>query len=330
MNKVIIIILNWQNWQDTLECLDSLRQLETSMPFAIIVCDNDSQDDSVTQISHWARQHFPQNHAIIDATPPTAHFSNPPPKPHAQFTLIQTGENLGFAGGNNVGIRYALTDPTCEYLWILNNDTTVAQNALETLCTCAQQRPRIALFGSTIVNFYRPTIVQCAGGCRYFPWLTRFQNVLGGKSLDIVNAQPETVKLDYVYGAALFLRVVAVRHVGLLNEEYFLFYEELDYTRRLKNQGYPIGWCKSSVVYHKGSATIGQPQQNDKAKQQRANYYENLSTLKYTRNFHPSLLIWVLPFRFLVKSGLFIVRRHYFLFPSLIAAYRDFFKPRIR
>jgi len=320
MNKISIIVLNWQNWQDTLACLDSLRQLESSASFSIIVCDNDSQDDSVAQISHWAQQHFPQNHTIADATSQDGSY------PHAKFTLIQTGENLGFAGGNNVGIRYALTDPTCEYLWILNNDTTVAQNALETLYTCAQQRPHIALFGSTIVDFYHPTIVQCAGGCRYFPWLTVFKNVCGGKSLHFVNQQSENIKLDYIYGASMFMRVAAVQQIGLLNEEYFLFYEELDYTRRLEQQGQHIGWCKSSLVYHKCSATIGQPRQNDKTKQQRANYYENLSTLKYTKNFHPYLLIWVLPFRFFVKSLLFVMRRQFFLFPSLIAAYRDFLK----
>jgi GT2 family glycosyltransferase len=328
MNKISIIILNWQNWQDTLACLDSLRQLESSASFAIIVCDNDSQDDSVAQISHWAQQHFPQNHAFINPTQNVVHLSKNLSNSHAKFTLIQTGKNLGFAGGNNVGIRYALTNPTCEYLWILNNDTTVAQNALETLHTCAQQRPDIALFGSTIVDFYHPTVVQCAGGCRYFPWLTVFKNVCGGKSLHFVNQQSENIKLDYIYGASMFLRVTAVQQIGLLNEEYFLFYEELDYTHRLKQHGQRIGWCKHSIVYHKCSATIGQPRQNDKTKLQRANYHENLSTLKYTKNFHPYLLIWVMPFRFFVKSLLFMMRRQFFLFSSLIAAYRDFFKTR--
>ena len=326
MNKISIIVLNWQNWQDTLACLDSLRQLESSANFSIIVCDNDSQDDSVAQISHWAQQYFPQDHAFLNPMQDAVRLSKNLSNSHAKFTLIQTGENLGFAGGNNVGIRYALTNPTCEYLWILNNDTTVAQNALETLYTCAQQRPHIALFGSTIVDFYHPTIVQCAGGCRYFPWLTVFKNVFGGEYLDFVNVQPETIKLDYVYGASMFLRVTAVQQIGLLNEEYFLFYEELDYTRRLKKLGQNIGWCKHSVVYHKCSATIGQSRQNDKTKQQRANYYENLSTLKYTKNFHPYLLIWVMPFRFFVKSLLFVMRRQFFLFSSLIAAYRDFLK----
>ncbi|MEZ5672397.1 MAG: glycosyltransferase family 2 protein [Thiotrichaceae bacterium] len=324
MATVCIILLNWQNGQDTLACLNSLIQLDSSIDFSIIVCDNDSQDDSVAQITHWAQQHFPQDYLTIPPTQNAAYLGKNLSNNHAKLTLIQTGSNLGFAGGNNVGIRYALTNPTCEYLWILNNDTTVAQNALETLYTCAQQRPHIALFGSTIVDFYRPTVVQCAGGCRYFPWLTRFQNVWGEKSLDFVSTQSETEKLDYIYGASMFLRVAAVRQVGLLNEEYFLFYEELDYTRRLAQHGQTIGWCKLSLVYHKCSATIGQPQQNDQTKLQRANYYENLSTLKYTKNFHPYQLIWVLPFRFTIKSLLFMMRRQLFLFPSLLAAYRDF------
>lgn len=326
MNKISIIILNWQNWQDTLACLDSLRQLQSTVPFSIVVCDNASQDDSVAQILHWGQQHFSQHHRFIDAIQNEPNLSNNPSKIHATFTLIQTGNNLGFAGGNNVGIRYALSDASCEYLWILNNDTIVDQYALQRLYDCAQQHPDIALFGSTIVDFYQPDTVQCAGGCRYSPWLTRFQNVLGGKSLHFVKQQPEDIQFDYVYGASMFLRVTTVKHIGLLNEEYFLFYEELDYTRRLKKAGQHIGWCKLSVVYHKCSATIGQARQRDRAKLQRANYYENLSTLKYTRNFHFPLLFWVFPFRFFVKSILLITRRQFFLFPSLLAAYRDFLR----
>lgn len=325
MTTACIILLNWQNWQDTVACLNSLILLKTSLPFTIIVCDNGSQDDSFSQLSQWAQQHFPNNSHTFDAVQDGADLSKNHSNHHAKFTLIQTGKNLGFAGGNNVGIRYALTDPNCEYLWILNNDTVVAENALEMLYCCAQHRPDIALFGSTVVDFHQPNIVQCAGGCRYVPWLTRFQNVFGGKSLQFVLSQPENIKLDYVYGAAMFIQTAAVRRIGVLNEEYFLFYEELDYTRRLKQQGLQVGWCKLSVVYHKCSATIGQPKQNNRAKLQRANYYENLSTLKYTKNFHPRLLIWVLPFRFLVKTALFIVRRQLFLLPSLLAAYRDFF-----
>lgn len=328
MTTACIIILNWQNWQDTVACLNTLIQLKSSLPFKIIVCDNGSQDDSFSQLSRWAYQHFPSDCHIFNAVQDAANLSKNLSNNHAKFTLIQTGKNLGFAGGNNVGIRYAMTDPDCEYLWILNNDTLVAENALEMLYCSAQHRPDVALFGSTVVDFSHPTVVQCAGGCRYFPWLTRFQNVFGGQSLHFVLSQPENIKLDYVYGAAMFIRTDVVRRIGILNEEYFLFYEELDYTHRLKQQGLQIGWCKLSVVYHKCSATIGQPQQNNKAQLRRATYYENLSTLKYTKNFHPLLLPWVLPFRFLVKFALFVVRRQHFLFPALLAAYRDFIFPR--
>lgn len=330
MTTACIILLNWQNGQDTIACLNSLIQLKSTLPFNIIVCDNDSQDDSFSQLSLWAQQHLPKDHHIFDAVQDAANLSKNLSNNHAKFTLIQTGKNLGFAGGNNVGIRYAMTDPNCDYLWILNNDTVVAENALEMLYCAAQHRPNIALFGSTVVDFFHPTVVQCAGGCRYFPWLTRFQNVFGGKSLHCVLSQPENIKLDYVYGAAMFIRMDAVRRVGLLNEEYFLFYEELDYTHRLKQLGLQIGWCKLSLVYHKCSATIGHSRQKDQAKLWRATYYENLSTLKYTKNFHPRLLIWVLPFRFFVKTALFIVRRQLFLFPSLLAAYRDFFSGHSR
>ena len=109
-----------------------------------------------------------------------------------------------------------------------------------------------------------------------------------------------------------------------LNEDYFLFYEELDYTQRLKRHGYTIGWCKHSIVYHKGSASVGTTSQGDRTKLSRANYYENLSTFKYTARFYPGWLPWVMLVRLIGKSLILLRRRNFYLFLSLFQAYRDF------
>ncbi len=166
--------------------------------------------------------------------------------------------------------------------------------------------------------------MQCAGGCRYLPWLTVFKPVLGGQLLSKVMQHDESIALDYVYGAAMFLKVAAVQEVGLLNEDYFLFYEELDYSQRLKQQGYQIGWCKNSWVYHKGSASVGSVRDGNRDKLRRANYYENLSTLKYTANFYPRLLPLVMVSRFVGKSAALIRRGEFYLFAPLFRAYWDF------
>jgi hypothetical protein len=245
---------------------------------------------------------------------------------HLPFILLQTNTNLGFAGGNNVGIRYALASQRFEYLWLLNNDTTVDSQALSVLCKCAAAQPQTALFGSTILEYYQRDRVQCAGGCHYFPLLTIFRQVLAGSPLNVALQHEEAIKLDYISGAAMFLRVATIQQIGLFNEEYFLFYEELDYTQRLKRQGYEIGWCKHSLVYHKGSASVGNVREGNREKLWKANYYENLSTLKYTANFHPKLLPLVMVLRFGLKSLALLSRGDFYLFQPLLKAYKDFIK----
>jgi len=326
MIKTAIIVLNWQGWQDTLICLNSLENLTIS-PSSIIVCDNDSQDDSFAQILHWAQKHYDFNDiAVLEKPLNLAEKTSIYP-----FVLIQTGKNLGFAGGNNVGIRYALNCKDFNYIWILNNDTEVDENALSALIDCSKNTPKIGLVGSTLIDFFDRETVQCAGGCRYFPIWTIFKPVLAGQSIkNLKNQENSKIKLDYISGAALFFNTEVLETVGLLNEEYFLFYEELDYAQRLKKHGYEIAWCPNSLIYHKNSASVGSVREGNRRKLQRANYYENLSTLKYTANFYPHLLPVVLIFRFVLKALALISRRDFFLLPPLFTAYYDFFTQKFK
>jgi GT2 family glycosyltransferase len=327
MKSIGIIILNWQGWRDTLACLESLQALNCSMPISLIVCDNGSEDDSWHQILNWAQKHYSPSEMIVfsqqETNDPVQQGKNI--SHYTPFILIQTGRNLGFAGGNNVAIRYALGTKQYEYLWLLNNDTTVNVNALSHLYEQAKANPQIALLGSTVIEYFKPDRVQCAGGYRYFPLSTMIKPVFGGETVNIVMQAHQEMRLDYVYGAAMFLKVEAVEKVGLLNEEYFLFYEELDYSQRLKRAGYQIGWCQKSIVSHKGSASVGSIREGNREKLRQANYYENLNTLKYTANFHGTLLPIVLFSRFIGKALVLIGRREFDLFRPLLKAYKDFF-----
>ncbi|MBK7050722.1 MAG: hypothetical protein IPH54_08035 [Rhodoferax sp.] len=146
--KVAVVLLNWNGWRDTLECLDSLFKSNRS-DFSVIVCDNASSDDSVAEVTQWASK----------ALRPEAL----PPIPGQAATGIQLGAarhptcagaqwwELGFAGGNNVGVRLALNSPACEYVWLLNNDTTVDANSLGNVIARAESDPSIGLCGSTLV-----------------------------------------------------------------------------------------------------------------------------------------------------------------------------------
>lgn len=316
--NAVILVLNWQTWQETIACLTSLQQLVQPVP--IVVCDNASTNDSVTEIKAWATQHYAdKDMTFINKN----EVINPNKALLTTFTLIETGGNLGFAGGNNVGLQHILLFPNIDYVWVLNNDTIVDKKAIQHLSQYMQQHENVAILGSTVATYDQPDIIEAAGGCHYSPLLTRVSNHLQGQSVKSVCAHPPAVQLDYVYGAAMFIRTEAIKKAGLFNEEYFLFYEELDYTQRIKKHNYQIAWCPESIVYHKGGATIGGRGQN-KEKLKFATYYETINTLRFTRNFYPLLLPAVMVIRASLKILFLALRRHFFLLPTLIQAYIHF------
>jgi len=135
MPFVLVLVLNWNGWRDTLKCLSSLKGLDYQNS-RVIVVDNGSTDDSVI----WIRRAYPE------------------------IELVETGVNLGFAGGNNVGIRYALKHGA-KYAWLLNNDTLVAPNTLTEMVMIAKANPKVGAVGSVIYHLTRPNEVQeWAGG----------------------------------------------------------------------------------------------------------------------------------------------------------------------
>ncbi len=135
MNKsVSIIILNWNNHKDTIECVESCLKLDYS-PYEIVIVDNASKDNSESIL----RKAFPC------------------------LKLIQTGANLGYAGGNNAGIRYALENNS-EYIWLVNNDAVVDPQALSVLVAFAEANPSIGMVGSKILSYSDPSLLLSAGG----------------------------------------------------------------------------------------------------------------------------------------------------------------------
>ena len=282
MPLVYIIILNWNGWKDTIECLDSVFQLKYSN-YRIIVCDNDSDDLSLEIIREWLdNQHttyFEFSHSkdreiLIED--------------YHKVTLIPTGANLGFAGGNNIGVRYALSDTNCDYVWILNNDTTVDPNALDSLVKHFRTDITIGICGSKLVYYHQPTLIQAWGGGRYNKWLGIATNLGIGSSID---QQADVLKIEkqinFIMGASMLVSRSFINEVGLMNEQYFLCFEELDWITRAKGK-YRLGYAESSVVYHKEGGSTG----NNSDKNQRSylsDYYNQRSYILFTRTYYPYL-----------------------------------------
>ena len=171
---VVIVLLNWNGWRDTHACLGSLAGLDYPN-YEVVVVDNASTDGSEAELR----------------------------KRHPKLTLLQSGANLGFAGGNNVGLRSALAHGA-EYVWLLNNDTLVEPDALSELVGKMQREPDLGLCGSTLLYESQRGTVQALGGARYNRWLGTVQHVRQHESWpQTVDEREVEGQLDYLIGASM-------------------------------------------------------------------------------------------------------------------------------
>lgn len=256
---IYIVVLNWKNAPDTIACLDSLFKLR-QVDYRIVVCDNQSPDDSYQQIRDWLQQQscgYMADRRLIELNKQDAE-SYRIPDSESGIYLVQTGSNLGFAGGNNVGIRFAMNQADMQYIWLLNNDTEVAPDALWHLVQRCQSDSQIGICGSRLVYFHDRAHLQGLGGV-YNRWLGTTRHYAAYAPSDAVfDDEKVSAEIDYVIGASMLLTRPLLEQVGLLCEDYFLYFEELDICTRAKNLGKKISVCTSSIVYHKeGASTAG-------------------------------------------------------------------------
>ncbi len=224
--RVSIIIVNWNGLQDTLECLKSLGGIDYDN-LEIVLVDNGSDGDdlAVLQETYGDRAHFLRNES-----------------------------NLGYAGGNNTGIAFALANLSPDYLLLLNNDIVVDPAFLRELVETAHSDPGIGIIGPKTLDYKEPDILQQAG-TRFWAPIGKVRLVGRGEK-DLGQHDRET-KTDYVQGSCMLIRREVVETIGLLNEEYFLYWEDMEYCLRATKAGFSLAVCPASRVWHKGSASSG-------------------------------------------------------------------------
>ena len=331
--KVYVLVLNWNGWADTIECLESVfRQNYTH--YQVVVCDNDSGNDSLAWIREWAD-------GSIEAGPPPGHslrhLSFPPiPKPiqYAEYNrvqgeaggndehgspplvLIQTGANLGFAGGNNVGLRYVLARGDAAYVWLLNNDTVVDAGALASAVALAEQDQAIGMVGAKLLYYDRPGVVQMLAGGKLVPWQGSVKLLARDQQDDGRWSDP--LQIDYITGASLLVREAVVRSTGLLDERYFMYSEELDWCLRVKRSGWRLAYAPGSVVWHKEGKSIG-------FKSALHDYYAVRSALLLVRKFYPRLVPAAVLYSFYRSVLPKVVRLQPARLAAVFRAYRSFF-----
>jgi len=263
---VYIIVLNWNGYLDTISCLESVTKLAESS-FKVVVCDNNSSDNSLGHIQAWYKNNNTKNLYLASAD--YCCFSSPEEFSGYQsltdkgFYAIQTGSNLGYAGGNNVGIRFALAQKDMSHVWVLNNDTEVDPHALSAMLTRCEADPSIGICGSKMVYFDRRDTLQGLGGV-YNRWLGTTKHYAGHAPSHMVFDEDVVSKnIDYVIGASMLISRNLLEKVGLLCEDYFLYFEELDLTLRAKKKGFLTAVSINSVVFHKEGASVSRSDISD-------------------------------------------------------------------
>lgn len=284
-----VVLLNWNGCCDTLECLDSLFK-STHSAFTVIVCDNASSDNSVAEITRWASMALRREEFAVYTKVQVATGSQM--SKSTRLALVTNDSNLGFAGGNNVGVRLALNSPYCEYVWLLNNDTTVAADALAQVVARAESDPSIGLCGSTLIYHHNQELVQAFGGATFNRFTGRSKHIGAFLSLGDVPADPSATErsMSYVVGAAMLVRRSYLEQIGLMQEDYFLYYEEIDWCTRGKHK-FRLGYAPKSHVYHKEGASIGTAASGGSTL---STYYLFRSRVRFTARFFPIALTTVL------------------------------------
>jgi GT2 family glycosyltransferase len=213
---VCCILVNWNGWQDTVECLHSLRQ-QSYPNLQIIVVDNGSTNDSASRIR----------------------------EAHPWVTLVETGSNLGFPGGCNVGTRLGL-ESGAEYIWLLNNDTIAPDDTLCKLLHKAEANPRAGAIGAVLYYMHDPQHVQAWGGGRLNLWTGFVSHFTSPTSLE---------GNTYLTGACILMPRRVCEEVGLLYEGFFMYCDDSDFGLRLRKAGYEIVVAEDTEVLHKEGAS---------------------------------------------------------------------------
>ncbi len=266
--KVAVIILNWNGWEDTIECLESLYQI-TYPSFNVIVVDNDSKDDSIKKIKNYCEGKikpkskffkYTKDNKPIKTIEYTLENLNSPGislNDHTntnlnKLILIKNNENYGFAEGNNIGIDYALEHLETDYILLLNNDTVVDKDFLNELILFSNKYDEIGIVGPTVFRYDDPKLITYIGG---------HVDICHSKIIylhldETKNCESVPEEIDYISGCSLLIKREVIKHIGLLDPDYFLYYEDIDWCLRAKKEGYKLFYVPKAKIWHKVSASV--------------------------------------------------------------------------
>ncbi|MEN3052324.1 MAG: glycosyltransferase family 2 protein [Candidatus Methanosuratincola petrocarbonis] len=269
--RVCIIILNWNGWEDTIECLESLYRI-TYPNYDIIIVDNNSKDNSVEKIIEYADIAFETKTKSFKCN-----LSNVPIKvfeineyeakkgifdlpfyetykSKQRMILIKNRHNYGYSGGNNGAIKFALSVLNPKYILILNNDTVVDEKVLIELVEVGESNKKAGIMGPTVYHYdyKRKKMIQSAGVKIY--WYTGKQKMIRSNEIDCGQYE-ETYEVDYVSGCAIFAKSELFQKIGYFDTSYFAYWEETEWCIRASKAGYKVLCVPKAKIWHKGGSS---------------------------------------------------------------------------
>ncbi|MCW3984545.1 MAG: glycosyltransferase family 2 protein [Candidatus Bathyarchaeota archaeon] len=280
--KVAIVILNWNGLADTLACLDSLQKIDYPN-YSVVVIDNGSRNNEAKVIKN--------KYSIF-------------------IKLIEEETNLGFTGGCNEGIRWALTIGA-KYVLLLNNDTIVDSGFLTELVKVADSDERVGIAGPKILIYEKPHLIFSTGGqINFKTGLTR----LNGK-YQIDDGKFDVLKeVDFVAGTALLIKVDLIRKIGLLSDLYFAYYEETEWCVKTKRIGFKIVYVPTARIWHKLDP-------HKRAESELEMYYMTRNRIIFVRRNSSSFQFLVFSLFFFATDLIIQMKNKLFLKPFLFIAY---------
>jgi glycosyltransferase involved in cell wall biosynthesis/GT2 family glycosyltransferase len=294
--RVTIVVLNRNGAGDVRECLESVLQ-NTYPDFDVILVDNASEDGSVETVKSWASGRSEVESRLISSAgrPKPVSFREIDPDSPGQpeggeqpfLTIISSKANLGFAGGHNLGIAVALKR-SARYVLLMNSDIVVDRDFLRPLVERIQS-PGVGAVGPVVLDYAREDIIWQAGG-KVYPDRGWAQRRHAGRPLSDLGAEHSQV--SYLPGCALLIDTAVLEAVGLLDTDYFLYFEDTDWLTRVRSLGWKVVLVPASKVWHKETYF------GALAKLTYGPYYFARNRLIFTRKnyprYLPTALIWSL------------------------------------
>ncbi len=294
-----VVIVTFNSGSDAVDCAETLlaSAQNSGTPLRVALVDNASADDTVQRLRAWITGETPREmqpempFAVEPVAKPLAYWEGGPDLAPAaseaalQVGLIQAEFNCGFAGGVNIGLAYLAQFPDIQHFWILNPDSLVAPETVGILAKKLADSTPYSLMGGRVNYLDPPDLIQTDGGL--INWKTGVTRNYNLGKIDETVEPPTFCELDFITGASMVASRTFYERVGPMREDYFLYYEEVDWAMRRGNL--PLAYCKGFDVFHRAGTSIGSPTLNRPATPF-SQYFKHRGRIRFLRRFRPASL----------------------------------------